>query len=203
MRESGERAMVGASPRGSERGTGPRGYSRRALLKATAGLALVIAGAAAAALRTRGYVVPAGRTLVALSPWEFVVVQHAARRIAAPDRTGDASIPGADDLDVAGFVDAWIGRMNRPLRRDLGRFLAYLEHVAPITVGLTSRFTRLAPAEQQKVLASVEASSHELLRAGFEGLKSLVFIGYYRDARTWGILGYDGPLVGRPPAGWR
>jgi hypothetical protein len=70
--------MVEASPRGSERGTGPRGYSRRALLKATAGLALVMAGAAAAALRTRGYVLPAGRALVALSPWEFVVVQHAA-----------------------------------------------------------------------------------------------------------------------------
>jgi hypothetical protein len=53
------------------------------------------------------------------------------------------------------------------------------------------------------VLASVEASSSDLLRAGFDGLKSLVFMGYYRDPRTWGILGYDGPLVNRPRGGWR
>ena len=53
------------------------------------------------------------------------------------------------------------------------------------------------------MLAAIEASSSDLLRAGFDGLKSLVFMGYYRDARTWGILGYDGPLVGRPPSGWQ
>jgi Gluconate 2-dehydrogenase subunit 3 len=203
MRESGKRSTVGASPRGRDGGSGAPGLSRRRLLKAGAGLALVIAGSAAAALRMRGYAVPAGRKLAALSAWQFVVMEHAARRIAAPDRAWDASIPSADDLDVAGFVDMWIGRMSAPLRRDFGRFLAYLEHVAPIAVGFASRFTRLAAAEQQAVLASVEKSSHDLLRAGFEGLKSLVFIGYYRDARTWGILGYDGPLVGRPPAGWR
>jgi len=182
---------------------GRRGLSRRRLLKVGAGLALVIAGTAAAALRTRGYFTPPGRMLSALSPWQFVVVEHAARRIAAPDRAGDASIPGPDELDVAGFVDAWVGHMNRRVRRDLGRFLAYLEHVAPVGAGLASRFTRLAPADQDTVLASIETSSHDLLRAGFEGLKSLVFIGYYRDARTWPILGYDGPLVGRPEAGWR
>ena len=53
------------------------------------------------------------------------------------------------------------------------------------------------------MLASVEASRHDLLRAGFDGLKSLVFIGYYRDVRTWSVVGYDGPLVGRPEGGWR
>ncbi len=88
------------------------------------------------------------------------------------------------------------------VRTDLGRFLAYLEHVAPIGVGHASRFSRLAAAEQDEVLASLEASSIDLLRAGFDGLKSLVFFGYYRDPRTWRIVGYDGPLVGRPAGGW-
>jgi hypothetical protein len=49
----------------------------------------------------------------------------------------------------------------------------------------------------------VQDSGSDLLRAGCEGLKSLVFLGYYRDPRTWTILGYDGPLVGRPAGGWK
>ncbi len=164
---------------------------------------LVLGGAALALLRTRGYSLRPGRRLIALTPWQFVVVEHAARRIVAPDRPTDRTIPTADEVDVAGFADAWVTRLPQRTQRDLGRFLAYLEHVAPVGAGLASRFTRLSPADQDAVLVSVEASNNDLLRAGFDGLRSLVFLGYYRDARTWSILGYDGPLVNRPLKGWR
>jgi gluconate 2-dehydrogenase subunit 3-like protein len=160
-------------------------------------------GGVAGVVRSRGYGLPPGQRLLTMSAWQFVVVQHAARRIAAPDRTDDAAIPSADDLDVAAFVDAWVARMRPDLRRDFGRFLAYVEHLAPLRVGLGSRFTRLAADAQDRVLAATQASSSDLLRAGFEGLKSLVLMGYYRDARTWAIVGYDGPRVGRPPNGWQ
>ena len=176
--------------------------TRRQLLKRlAAGGVLLALGGAAAWLRTRGYDVPRDRAarLVALAPWQLVVVEHAARRIAAPDVEG---IVTPDDADVAGFVDAYVAKMPRPTRTDLLRLLGYLEHVAPAAVGSASRFTRLGPAEQDKVLASLEASSQDLLRAGFAGLKALVFMGYYRDPRTWKILGYDGPLVRRPMTGW-
>jgi hypothetical protein len=172
-------------------------------LQAGAAGALLLGGAAIAAVRTRGYSPPPGRKLIMTAPWEYAVVQHAARRIAAPDREADASIPTADELDVAGFVDRWLERMPERARRDLGRFLAYLEHIAPLRLGFASRFTRLAPLDQDRVLSSVEESASDLLRAGFDGVKSLVFLGYYSAPSTWGILGYDGPLVGRPPAGWR
>jgi hypothetical protein len=164
---------------------------------------VLIAGSAFAVVRTGGYRVSPGVRLLALSPWQFVVVEHAARRITAPDIQSDSSIPSADSLEVAGFVDSWIARMPPRQRRDLGRFLAYLEHMAPASAGYAARFTRLRPDRQDRVLESIERSSHDLLRAGFDGLKSLVFIGYYRDARTWGMLGYDGPRVGRPVQGWR
>jgi hypothetical protein len=180
-----------------------RRFPRRRLIKAAVAGALLLGAGAAAVVRTRGYAVPAGRSLAWMSPWQFVVFQHAARRIAAPDRADDASIPSADELDVAGFADRWIARMPAAVRRDLGRFLAYLEHLAPVGSGYASRFTRLAPADQDRVLAGVEASSNDQLRAGFEGLKSLVFMGYYRDARSWRVIGYDGPIQGRPEGGWR
>jgi hypothetical protein len=172
-------------------------------LRASLAAVLLLGGIAAAVIRARGYATPQGRKLLSLSGWQFVVVQHAARRITAADRQGDSSIPSADDVDVVGFVDAWCARVDAHFRRDLGRFLAYLEHAAPLACGLGSRFSRLAPLEQDKVLSSVEASQSELLRAGFAGIKSLVFMGYYRDARTWGAVGYDGPWVGRPAGGWQ
>jgi hypothetical protein len=159
-------------------------------------------GAAIALLRTSGYAVPAGQTLRVFSSWEFVVVQHAARRITAPDRPGDPSIPSADEAGVALFADAWMTHLPEKSRRDLGRFLAYVEHLAPIRARYGSRFTRLPPADQDRVLSAIEASSSDLLRAGFDGLRSLVFLGYYRDPRTWKLVGYDGPLVGRPAQGW-
>ena len=173
------------------------------MLQAGIGAALVLGGSAVALVRTRGYLLAPGTTLVGFTAWQFVVVEHAARRITAPDRPDDASIPTADALDVAGFVDGWVAQMPPPMRRDLGRFLGYVEHVAPVGAGFASRFTRLDAAAQDQVLASIESSSTDLLRAGFDGLRALVFLGYYRDARTWSIAGYDGPLVNRPLGGWK
>jgi hypothetical protein len=180
---------------------GPRRWSRRRLL-AAAGGALLAGGAAIALVRTSGYAVPSGQRLAVFAPWQFVVVQHAARRITAPDRPRDPTIPSADEAEVASFADTWMTHLPEKPRQDLARFLAYVEHLAPIRAGFGSRFTRLPPADQDRVLAAIETSSSDLLRAGFDGLRSLVFLGYYRDPRTWKVIGYDGPLVGRPARGW-
>src|SRR5262249_4598583 len=134
-------------------------------------------------------------SLVALEPWQFVLVQHLARRVCAPDDVRGVVSP--DDVDVAGFVDAYLLGLAPKLRRDLLRFFAYIEQLAQGSGGLGSRFTHLPPEDQDRVLASLESSSSELLRGGFAGAKALLFMGYYRDPRTWTILGYDGPLIGR------
>lgn len=162
----------------------------------------MLGGSLVALARTAGYAPPAGHALRVLRAWQFTVVEHAARRITAPDRPGDRSIPTADELGVGAFVDEWLTRLPPAVRRDLGRFLGYLEHLAPLGVGYLQRFSRLGAEGQDRVLAALESSSSDLLRAGFDGLRSLVFLGYYRDPRTWRAIGYDGPLVGRPPGGW-
>jgi len=129
------------------------------------------------------------------------VRRRSERRIAAPD-DDSPDIPTTDDTDVAGFADAYVARLPAGLRRDLLRAVAFVEHLAPLGVGCAARFTRLSAADQDRVLASLESSGQDLLRGAFEGLKALVFMGYYRDPRTWRILRYDGPRVGRPDEGW-
>lgn len=184
----------------ADAGAGPAKPSRRRLLVAgTAAGVLVALGSAVALVRTSGYDddVPRerARSLQSLDVAQYVFVQHAARRIAAPDRDGDGAIPSADATDVAGFVDAYVSKMHPTVRRDLFRLFAYVEHIAPLRSGLRRRFTSLGPADQDRVLAALESADEGLLRGGFEGLKALVFMGYYRDPRTWSILGYDGPTL--------
>src|SRR5688572_29816828 len=119
--------------------------SRRRLIKAA--IASAIVGTAASILgvvRSSGYATPQ-RALHALSPAEYEIVRALARRVCAPDAP---DVVTADDTDVAGFVDAYVAKMPHRLKRDLLRFLAFVEQVAPPLTGRSSRFTRLPPEEQ-------------------------------------------------------
>lgn len=169
----------------------PRKVSRRKLLVFTG--ALTAAGVLGV-VRNTGYVGPTAGASVVLSKAEWHTVVALARRIAASD---GADAPSPDDVSVVTFVDAYVASMDAPVRKDLLQFFAYIEQIAPLACGLFSRFTRLSAVEQDRVLASLESSSSDLLRGGFQGVKALIFMGYYRDPRTWKIIGYDGPQVGR------
>jgi hypothetical protein len=125
-------------------------------------------------------------------PWERAVIRHLARRVCAADRP-DVVTP--DEVGVAPFVESYIATLPSRHRRDFRRFLRFVEQVAPLGAGFTSRFTKLAPADQDRVLSSLESHSNELLRGGFDAVKAALFMGYYRDPRTWSILGYEGPRV--------
>jgi hypothetical protein len=168
--------------------------NRRRFLAITGG-ALLAAGSAAAVVRTRGYDVPADRAskLRALAPWQALVFDAIARRVAAADVPEE--VPSTDEVGVTDFVDGYVAGMHPALRRDCLRLMGFVEHVAPLLARMGSRFTRLSAADQDKVLAKLESHDQGLLRGAFAGLKSLVFIGYYRDPRTWKIIGYTGPLV--------
>jgi Gluconate 2-dehydrogenase subunit 3 len=169
--------------------------TRRQVLAGIGG-SLLVASGAIAIVRTRGYDVPKEVTarLKTLSPWQYVVLSAVARRIAATDAE-DA--PSADDVGVTDFLDGYLANMPDALRRDFLRLLAFVEHVAPLGSKMTSRFTRLSGADQDRVLAWMESNSEGMLRGGFDALKSCVFMGYYRDPRTWKIIGYAGPFVAK------
>jgi hypothetical protein len=153
--------------------------SRRKLVL---GALLAVASGSVAVLRSRGYD----------EPWQTAVIRHLARRVCAADRPG---VVTPDEVGVAAFVESYIATMPGRLRRDFHRFLRFVEQLAPLGAGFTSRFTKLAPEDQDKVLSSLESHSNELLRGGFDAVKAALFMGYYRDPRTWPILNYDGPRL--------
>ncbi len=86
---------------------------------------------------------------------------------------------------------------SRPVatQRQLVTFLRVIEFL-PMLRHLR-RFTRLAPVERVTVLTRLQDSPHLLLRRGFWGLRTLIFMGYYTRADVQVALGY------RPHAnGW-
>jgi hypothetical protein len=140
----------------------------------------------------------------ALSAWQVAVVDALANRMCAADVAYDsiAAPPTPREVEVVEFIDAFIAESDPALRRDLLAAIGALEHAFPLLAGHARRFSSLSPRAQDEVLRAMETSSIDLVRGAFAGLKSVAMMGYFRDPRTWGVLGYDGPLVSRPDGGW-
>jgi hypothetical protein len=178
-------------------GPGATPISRRKWLRGALLGGLSILGAAVGVVRTSGYDTPSAESkrLRVLGGWRYVVTIAAARRIVLADRPSDPSAVSPDEAKVADFADGYLAGLPEDMQRDFCRFLRYLEQLAPLSAGLIHRFSALPGPDQDRVLESLEQSSVDALRAGFEALKGVIMMGYYRDPRTFRMLGYPGPLV--------
>jgi hypothetical protein len=184
--------------------------TRRSFLRrfARAGVALGVLGGTGivAAIRTSGYRVDPARAakLKSIAPWQLAVIDAAAARMCAADVPYDA--PGAPptplEVGVGEFFDAFVAACDRSIARDCKAMIGFVEHAWPLVCGELHRFTALPADRQDAVLAKMESSSSEMVCGAFHSLKSLLMMAYWRDPRTWGVVGYDGPLVNRPFDGW-
>lgn len=167
--------------------------SRRGVLRGI-GVGILALGGVAALVRTSGYELPAHRRgkLRVLDAAQFTILTAIASRVCAADAS-DA--PSIEETDVVGFVDSFAVSMPEKMKRDLLLFLSVIEHVGPLFAKHVDRFTSLGLSSQDAVLSALEANDEGLLRGGFAGLKALLFMGYYRDPRTWPLLQYDGPTI--------
>ena len=177
------------------------GVSRRRFLRLGLASGAVVAAGSVFAWHSVGYEVPAdlARRLRALSPKEYLVVKALAARVLRSDAD---DLPAPEHVHVAEEIDGLVANLDDATRGDLKKVIHLLEHGLPWSCAYPSRFTRLSGEQQDKVLESMMTSRISLLRGAFDSLKSLCVMAYFRDERTWGAIGYDGPLVRRPSNGW-
>lgn len=171
----------------------PRTSRRRFLeLGLWGGVVLGVGGLLA--YRTTGYRLPEplASRLTTLSLKEAVILGAITDRILAQDRPGD---PSAQDVDAVAFIDRFVARLGSDDRRDLGGLLQLVEHGLPWLQGHLRRFTRLSPEAQDELLEAMSSRLGATLAGGFDALRSLCVLAYYRDPRTWDTIGYDGPLL--------
>lgn len=104
-------------------------------------------------------------------------------------------VPEVAGLDARGrerffrMIDAAL--MDRPpgVRRQFGTLLGVVRWLPLPRWGIS--FERLSGDRQDRVLRWLQDAPLPLLRAGFWGLKVMVFMGYYGQPELWPEVGYD------------
>lgn len=103
-------------------------------------------------------------------------------------------VPDALQLDAAGWreieaiVDGFLSERPRRLRLQVRLLIRFLEWL-PL-FGFGHRFTGLDLDRRAAFLARIQGSPLLLLRRGFWGLRTLVFMGYYGRPAAAAEIGY-------------
>src|SRR5512140_1529543 len=103
-------------------------------------------------------------------------------------------VPDASALDEAGWsaldalVDKTLARRPASMQRQLVLFVRAIEHLPRLRWGRP--FSRLSPGERTRFLSGLEHAPLLLLRRGFWGLRTLVFLGYYARPEAAAAIGY-------------
>ena len=175
-------------PRALRRRLGdPRAFTRRRwILGGVAATTALTVG-----LRVTGYPDwPAwpGRVLAV---WEGHVLRAVVEALLPPAPLD----PGVPER-VAMNVDRYVLALPSHARLELHAALAAVEHG---TTPLTLRWSRLTelPVEEAREYLATLAARGGVQRQMYRGVRDLVMLGYYQQARTWPALGYEGPKVDR------
>ena len=110
-------------------------------------------------------------------------------------------VPETAELDSAGMsrliglIDEALLERPSSVRRQFGTYLGLLRWAPLARFG--GPFEKLSTDRQDAVLRWFESCPVGLLRAGFWGLKVLIFMGYYGQPETNVVVGYAPEFDGR------
>lgn len=109
-------------------------------------------------------------------------------------------VPEAADLDVAGWaeveriVDEALSKRPPGIRRQLLVFIRLLNVLPVLRWGRT--FRRLDPERRRRFLRALQDAPVLLLRRGFWGVRTFVYMGYYARPEAYAGVGYRAKLRG-------
>jgi hypothetical protein len=172
---------------------GPVTLSRRSVIKRglLGGALLAAGGAGVLALRGGAEVPLPPDGLLVFSPAQYAVLDAVARRMVRPR----AGWPTVDQIGVARAADRIAARTEPSAQKELRQLLGLFENglAGFLFGGRTRPFTRLDPAEQDRVLAEWRDSRIAVRRTGYSALRTLVLAAYYQSPAIWPAVGYGGP----------
>lgn len=115
-------------------------------------------------------------------------VRDTFRAIAVTVVPDAAALDEAGWRDLDGLVEKTLARRPAGMRRQLVLFVRAIEHLPRLRWGRP--FTALSADERTRFLSGLEHAPVLLLRRGFWGLRTLVFLGYYARPEAAAAIGY-------------
>jgi hypothetical protein len=115
-------------------------------------------------------------------------VRNEFRALAVAIVPASASLADAEWEELEAIVERALAARPAKMRRQLALFVRLLT-VAPL-LRHRRRFPALDPAAQARFLGAIERSPLLLLRRGFWGLRTLVYMGYYGRPAAAAAIGY-------------
>ncbi len=97
-------------------------------------------------------------------------------------------------LELEAIIEDYLSRRPEAIRRQLRLFVRLLAAASFARYGRP--LTALDPARRTRFLAAVQDAPILLLRRGFWGLRTMVYLGYYSRAEAAGEIGYRARLRG-------
>jgi len=130
-----------------------------------------------------------------MSPATLSSVRHILRAVATTVVPESASLDERGWTDLETVIARALAQRDERVRRQLTAFLRLVQ-VLPLT-RYGQPFTRLTSKRRTAFLESIERSPVTLIRRGFWGLRTLIYMGYYTRDDIAAAIGYRAH-----PSGW-
>jgi hypothetical protein len=121
-------------------------------------------------------------------------VRHILRAVATSVVPESASLDERAWAELESVVSHALDRRELRVQRQFVLFLRLLQRLALLSHGRT--LTALSPNRRQRFLAGIERSRFLLVRRGFWGLRTLIFMGYYTREDVADAIGYHASAGG-------
>lgn len=121
-------------------------------------------------------------------------VRHVFRAVATSVVPECAQLRSDEWAEFDGIVEGALASRPEAMRKQLVLFIRAIE-LLPLARYAT-RFSRLDAARRQRVLAGLQNSHLDIVRRGFWGLRTLIFMGYYARPAAAAEIGYRASAQG-------
>jgi Gluconate 2-dehydrogenase subunit 3 len=128
---------------------------------------------------------------------ESAVLDALADRLFAEADGTDAPMPKPSSFGAGARAWAYVAVLPATARWQVRGLLRLVEWAGVVSGG--ARFTRLAAAEQDRLLDRLAAGGQGG-RLALGALKQLCAMGTFTHSQTWTAIGYDGPRLPQPPS---